>query len=55
MFEDDFDDWKIIPLFLTGKHLGKNFKFHNNIDKNNDILSKLPCFCQDIFIKWIIN
>ena len=30
--EDDFHDWKVIPLFLIGKHLGKNFKFHNNID-----------------------
>ena len=55
LFENDFHDWKVIPLFLTGKHLGKNFKFHNNIDKNNDILSKLPSFCKDIFIKWIIN
>ena len=24
-----FHDWKVIPLFLIGKHLGKNFKFHN--------------------------
>ena len=31
--EDDFHDWKVIPLFLIGKYLGKNFKFHNNIDK----------------------
>ena len=29
LFEDDFQDWKVIPLFLRGKHLGKNFKFHN--------------------------
>ena len=35
-FEDDFHDWKVIPLFLIGKHLSRNFKFHNNID-----LSKL--------------
>ena len=52
LFEDDFHDWKVIPLFLIGKHLGKNFKFHNNIDISNDILSKLPSFYQDIFIKW---
>ena len=55
LFEDDFHDWKVIPLFLIGKHLGKNFKFHNNIDINNDILSKFPSFYQDIFIKWINN
>ena len=58
MFEDDFHDWKIRPLFLIGKHLehlGKNFKFHNNIDISNDILSKFPSFYQDICIKWINN
>ena len=51
LFEDDFHDWKVTPLFLMGKHLGKNFKFHNNIDIINDILSKFPSFYQDIFIK----
>ena len=40
LFENDFHDWKIIPLFAIGKHLGKNFKFHNNIDISKDILSK---------------
>ena len=55
LFEDDFHDWKVIPLFLIGKHLGKNFKFHNNIDLSKDILSKFPSFYQNIFIKWINN
>ena len=55
LFEDDFHGWKTIPLFLIGKHLGKNFKFHNNIDLSNDILSKFPSFYRDIFIKWIHN
>ena len=54
MFEDDFHDLKIIPLFLIGKHLGY-FNFHNNIDISNDILSKFPSFYQNIFIKWINN
>ena len=53
--EDDFHDWKVIPRFLIGKHLGKNFKFHDNIDINNGILSKFLSFYQDIFIKWINN
>ena len=51
LFENDFHDWKVIPLFLIGKHLGKNFKSHNNIDISNDILSKFSSFYQDIFIK----
>ena len=45
LFEDDFHDWKVIPLFLIGKHLGKNFKFHNNID-----LSKGHSFEISIFL-----
>ena len=55
LFEDDFHDWKVIPIFLIGKYLCKNFKFHNNIELSNDILSKCPSFYQDIFIKWINN
>ena len=27
LFEDDFHGWKIIPLFLIDKHLGKNSSF----------------------------
>ena len=55
MFEDDFHDGKVISLFLLDKHLERNFKFHNDIDINNDILSKFPSFYQDILIKWINN
>ena len=55
LFEDDFHDWKVVPRFLIGKHLGKNFKFRNNVDINNDILSKFPSFYQDILIYWIKN
>ena len=51
LFEDDFHDWKVIPPFLIGKYLCKNFKFHKNIELRNDILSKFPSFYQDIFIK----
>ena len=55
LFEDDFHDRKIILLLLIGKHLGKNFKFHNNIYISKDNLSKFPSFYQDIFSKWISN
>ena len=27
LFEDDFHDWKVITLFLIGKHLSNNFEF----------------------------
>ena len=41
--------------FNLGKNVGKNFKFHNNIDINNNMLSKFPCCYQDIFIKRVDN
>ena len=44
LFENDFHQWKVILLFLIGKDLGKNFKFHNNIDISNEILSKFTSF-----------
>ena len=40
LFEDGFRGWKVMPLFLIGKQLGKNFKLHDNIDLSNDVLSK---------------
>ena len=51
LFEDDFHDWKIIPLFLIDKHLQKNFKFHNNLDISNDILFKISTFLSRYFHK----
>ena len=44
LFEDDFHDWKIMALFLMRKHLGTYFRFQNNIDISNGILSKFPSF-----------
>ena len=32
LFDRNFHDWKIIPLFLFEKHFGKNFKFHGSLD-----------------------
>ena len=47
--------WLENTTILIGKYLDKNFKFHNKIDINNDILLKFPSFYQDIFIKSINN
>ena len=43
LLEDDFHDWKVLPLVLIGKHLGKNFKFYNNNDINNDFQNSHLC------------
>ena len=42
LFEDDFHDWKVIPLLLIGKKLGNNFvikinTFHTTVCHLNPI------------------
>ena len=32
LFDRNFHEWKIIPLFLFEKYLGKNSKFHGSLD-----------------------
>ena len=32
LFDENFHPWKVIPLYLTEMHFGKNFKFHPNFD-----------------------
>ena len=43
LFEHGFHVWKVTTLFLIGKHLAKNFKFHN-IDISNDLLQNFHLF-----------
>ena len=55
LFDENFHDWKVIPLSLIQKNLGTNFKFHNSIDIIKTILLKFPIFYQEIFLKWKQN
>ena len=31
LFDNNFHDCKVIPLFLIKKNFGENLKFHNNV------------------------
>ena len=52
LFDNNFHLWKIIPLYLFRQYLGKNFKFHSNLEVSHSILCKFPKFYKDIFIRW---
>ena len=39
---NDFYQWKIIPLYFIHQYLGKNFKFHSNLEVIYSILCKFP-------------
>ena len=53
LLDNNFHQWKIIPLYLIRQYLGKNFKFHSNLDKSHSILCKFPKFYKEIFTRWV--
>ena len=52
LFDNNFHQWKFIPLYLIRQYLGKNFKFHSNLEVSHSILCKFPKFYKEIFIRW---
>ena len=50
LFDRNFHDWKIIPLFLFEKHFGKNFKFHGSLDIPQYLIRKMPEFYREILL-----
>ena len=52
MYDTTTHCWKIIPIFLIRKKLGKNFIFHSNVSINPNKIKEFPTYYQDIFIKW---
>ena len=52
LFNNNFHQWKVIPLYLIPKYLCKNFKFHSNLDLRKSRLSKFPKYYQENLYKW---
>ena len=52
LFDNNFHQWKLIPLYLIVQFLGKNFKFHYNLELSHSILYEFPIFYKEIFIRW---
>ena len=44
LFDNNFHQWKLIPVYVFRKYLGKKFKFHSNLEKSHSILCKFPKF-----------
>ena len=52
LFDNNFHQYKLIPLYLIRQYLGKNLKFHSNLEVSHSILCKFPNFYKEIFIRW---
>ena len=49
LYDENFHEWKIIPLHLIRITLGQNFKFHSNLSYDTKLLTSFPVFYKNIF------
>ena len=52
LYNENFHEWKLIPLRYIHKAFGKNFKFHSNLHIPSDLICTFPTFYQDIITSW---
>ena len=53
LYNDNFHEWKIIPLRYINLYLGKNFKFHSSLEIPVNILDNFPSCYKNIIHCWI--
>ena len=51
-YNENFHEWKLIPLRYTPKAFGKNVMFHSNLHIPSDLICAFPTFYQDIITSW---
>ena len=49
LYDENFHEWKIIPLHLIRITFGQNFKFHSNLSYDTKLLTSFPVFYKNIF------
>ena len=52
LYDENFHEWKIIPLHLIRITFGQNFKFHSNLSYDTKLLTSFPVFYKNIFCYW---
>ena len=52
LHDENFHEWKVIPLHLICITFGQNFKFHSNLSYDTKLLTSFPVFYKNIFRYW---
>ena len=52
LYDENFDEWKVIPLHLICMIFGQMFKFHSNLSYDTKLLNSFPAFYKNIFGYW---
>ena len=48
LFDENFHDWKILPLYIIHKSLGKKFLFHSNLKVNKKLTKSFSKYYREI-------
>ena len=51
LYNENFHEWKLIPLRCIHKVFDKYFKLHSNLQIPSDLICTFPCY-QDIITSW---
>ena len=52
LYDENFHEWKVIPLHLFCITFGQNFKFHSNLSYDTKWLTIFPVFYKNTFRYW---
>ena len=52
LYDENFHEWKVIPLHLICITFGQNFKFRSNLSYDARLLTSFPIFYRNIFCYW---
>ena len=52
LYDESFQEWKIIPLHLISKTFVKPFIFHSNLSFKKKLIKSFPSFYKEILLNW---
>ena len=52
LYDDKFQEWKLITLHLIKSTFGLNFKFHSNLDFDDSKILTFPSFYKQLLRNW---
>ena len=52
LYDENFHEWKVIPLHLICITIDQNFIFHSNLSYDAKLLTSFPVFYKNIFHYW---
>ena len=55
LFDNNFHQWNLIPLYLIRQYLGKKIKLHSNLEVSHSISCKFPNFPVQMFLLWVYD